>query len=158
MPTWVYVLVAGVGVAVFVLVLFLILRGRRAQAPAVCAQCGRSLLPTWDKCMFCGWKPRREAAIEFLCGPLTGQIVNLQEDVLTIGSIGGNSIVLADPAVSRKHLAIRRLDEAFEMADLGSTNGVYVNGQRTAKRKLVAGDVIRVGTSEMVFRLSGRVV
>ena len=41
----------------------------------------------------------------------------------------------------------------IELADLGSTNGVYVNGHRMGKKVLVTGDIMRVGNTEMVFRV-----
>ena len=59
---------------------------------------------------------------------------------------------LSDTGVSRKHVGIKKNDVGYELADLGSTNGVYVNGEKVARRKLEVGDVIRVGTTEMVFR------
>ena len=76
----------------------------------------------------------------------------MTEEITTIGSVAGNTIVLSDPAVSRKHLAFKRVPTGFEMADLGSTNGVYVNGHRMPKKQLVSGDILRVGNTEMVFR------
>jgi len=63
----------------------------------------------------------------------------LAEDVTTIGSVAGNTVVLADPAVSKKHAGIRKVDGNFELADLGSTNGVYVNGQKVPKKTLDVG-------------------
>jgi pSer/pThr/pTyr-binding forkhead associated (FHA) protein len=111
------------------------------------------MLPEWNKCFFCGWiPPPPQGQLEFILGPLSGQVVDLVAQVTTIGSQNGNSIVLADPAVSRKHVGIRRDASGYELADLGSTNGVYVNGQRLPKRVLVAGDIVRIGQSEMVFR------
>ena len=80
-------------------------------------------------------------------------MVALTAEVTTLGSVAGNSIVLADAAVSRKHAGIRRDSNGYVLADLGSTNGVFINGQRTAKRLLAAGDIIRIGASEMVFRM-----
>ena len=55
-------------------------------------------------------------------------------------------------AVSRKHAAIRKVDSNYELADLGSTNGVYVNGHKVPKKTLEAGDIIRVGNTEAVFK------
>jgi pSer/pThr/pTyr-binding forkhead associated (FHA) protein len=72
--------------------------------------------------------------------------------VTTIGSVEGNTVLLQDTGVSRKHVGIRRVDGGYELADLGSTNGVFVNGEKAARRRLVAGDVIRIGTSEALFR------
>ena len=74
------------------------------------------------------------------------------EEVTTIGSVAGNTVVLADPAVSRKHAGIRKVDSDYELADLGSTNGVYVNGHKVPKKTLEPGDIIRVGNTEAVFK------
>ena len=65
----------------------------------------------------------------------------------------GNTVLLTDTGVSRKHVGIKRVEGGYELADLGSTNGVYVNGEKVARRKLEVGDVIRVGTTEIVFRV-----
>lgn len=136
------------------LLIFAIARaGRAAQQQArvpMCGNCRRAMRPEWPRCMFCGWAP--SARLDFVLGPLTGQSIELRDDVTTVGSVAGNSIVLADPAVSRKHAGIRRVDGTYELADLGSTNGIYVNGYRVPKKTLVPGDVLRVGNSEAVFR------
>ncbi len=108
----------------------------------------------WNKCLFCGWElPAAVPRLEFIGGPLVGQTFPLHEQVTTIGSVPGNTIVLNDPGVSRKHIGIRRSQAGFELADLGSTNGVYVNGHRVPTKILAAGDIMRVGSSEMVFRV-----
>jgi hypothetical protein len=135
-----------------VFILIAVARGGRKGAGGVrmCAQCNRTMLPAWDRCMFCGWQPT--ARLEFIHGPMSGQVVNLSDHVTTIGSVAGNSIVLADPAVSRKHAGIRRVEGAYELADFGSTNGVYVNGHKVPKKNLTPGDIVRVGNSEAVFR------
>ncbi len=136
------------------LLAFAIARGRgkggAGASGGLCPGCRRAMRPEWPRCMFCGWMP--VARLEFVLGPLTGQVIELREDVTTVGSVVGNSIVLADPAVSRKHAGIRRMEGGYELADLGSTNGIYVNGHRLPKKNLAPGDVIRVGNSECVFR------
>ena len=100
--------------------------------------------------MFCGWMP--SARLEFILGPMAGQTIRLTEEMTTLGSVAGNTIVLADPAVSRKHVAIRRQNSDYEVADLGSTNGIYVNGHKVPKKALEPGDIVRVGNTELVFR------
>jgi pSer/pThr/pTyr-binding forkhead associated (FHA) protein len=80
------------------------------------------------------------------------QTLQLTEEVTTLGSVAGNTVVLADPAVSRKHAGIRRVDGGYELADLGSTNGIYINGRKVPKKMLEEGDVIRVGNTEAVFK------
>ena len=142
-------IVAG-GVVLLGIIVFLATRKKKGPPPKTCGGCKRVMMPTWTKCMFCGWAP--VPRLEFIGGPLTGQTFNLTEQVTTLGSIAGNSIVLSDPAVSRKHVGINRSPAGFEMADLGSTNGIYVNGHRTPTKTLVNGDLLRVGNSEMVFK------
>ena len=123
---------------------------KSSKNPRMCGQCNRAMLPAWERCMFCGWQPM--ARLEFILGPMANQVLNLSEEVTTIGSVAGNTVVLADPAVSRKHAGIRKVDSNYELADLGSTNGVYVNGHKVPKKNLEPGDIIRVGNTEAVFR------
>ena len=93
-----------------------------------------------------------DARLEFILGPMANQTLPLTDDVTTIGSVAGNTVVLADPAVSRKHAGIRKVDGDYELADLGSTNGVYVNGHKVPKKTSSRGDIIRVGNTEAVFK------
>ena len=121
-----------------------------AKKQKICGGCRRVMLPVWTKCLFCGWAP--VARLEFIMGPMANQTLPLNDEVTTIGSVAGNTVVLADPAVSRKHAGIRRVEGAYELADFGSTNGVYVNGHKVPKKNLVTGDIVRVGNSEAVFK------
>lgn len=138
------------GVLLLVVILVLLAKGGKKAAPRVCQQCRRAMLPAWDRCMFCGWIPA--ARLEFILGPLAGQTVALADELTTMGSVAGNAVVLADPAVSRKHAGIRRTDGQYELVDFGSTNGVYVNGHKMPKKTLQSGDILRIGNTEMVFR------
>jgi hypothetical protein len=141
-----------IGIAVLLL-LVIIGVAKATSAPKqqkICGGCRRVMLPVWTKCLFCGWAPM--ARLEFILGPMSNQVLSLSEEVTTIGSVAGNTVVLADPAVSRKHAGIRKLDSNYELADLGSTNGVYVNGHKVPKKTLEPGDIIRVGNTEAVFR------
>jgi hypothetical protein len=144
----------GGGLVVLAAVIWLARRsGERAPRP-LCGRCRRVIKPDWVQCLFCGYIiPAPVPRLEFLCGPLAGQTIPLHEEITTVGSVAGNTIVLADPAVSRKHMGIRRAGKRFEFADLGSTNGVYVNGRRIPKKELASGDIMRVGNTEMVFKL-----
>ncbi len=141
-----------IGGAVLVLVVIGVAAAKNAKPKQqkICGGCRRVMLPVWTKCLFCGWAP--VARLEFILGPMANQTLPLQEEVTTIGSVAGNTVVLADPAVSRKHAGIRKVDGNYELADLGSTNGVYVNGHKVPKKTLEPGDIIRVGNTEAVFR------
>lgn len=140
-----------IGAAVLVLIVIAVAsRNAQPKQQKICGGCRRVMLPAWTKCLFCGWAP--VARLEFILGPMANQTLPLTEDVTTIGSVAGTTIVLADPAVSRKHAAIRKVDATYELADLGSTNGVYVNGHKVPKKTLMQGDIIRVGNTEAVFK------
>ena len=56
------------------------------------------------------------------------------------------------PSASSTSVSIRRVESAYELADFGSTNGVYVNGHKMPKKTLQSGDILRIGNTEMVFR------
>ena len=141
-----------VGGAVIVLVVIGVAAAKNAKPKQqkVCGGCRRVMLPVWTKCLFCGWAP--VARLEFILGPMANQTLSLSEEVTTLGSVAGNTVVLADPAVSRKHAGIRKVNGSYELADLGSTNGVYVNGHKVPKKTLEPGDIVRVGNTEAVFK------
>jgi hypothetical protein len=146
-------LIALIVVAALVILGLLVMVAKRNSSPGhqkVCGGCRRVMLPVWTKCLFCGWSP--VAKLQFILGPMANQTLALSEEVTTIGSVAGNTVVLADPAVSRKHAGIRKVNGLYELADLGSTNGVYVNGHKVPKKTLEPGDIIRVGNTEAVFK------
>ncbi len=69
-----------------------------------------------------------------------------------IGKLGANDIALSDPYASRVHAVIYWTPQGYEIEDLRSTNGVYVNGVRiTGRAPLTPGQVIRVGRTDMIF-------
>jgi hypothetical protein len=74
------------------------------------------------------------------------------------GAVLGRSreadIVLDDANVSRKHAEIRPSGGSWTVRDMGSTNGVKVNGRRIeGAQSLKPGDVIELGTSHATFEL-----
>lgn len=72
----------------------------------------------------------------------------------TIGRSRDCDVVLADGNVSRHHAEVRPRGDGWMIADLGSTNGVTVNGARIEQAQLLrAGDRIEVGTTQLTFEL-----
>jgi hypothetical protein len=70
----------------------------------------------------------------------------------TIGRSKGADCVLGDPNVSRRHAELRRSQTGdWTIADLGSTNGVKVNGRRVSSTRLSPGDQVILGTTTFVF-------
>jgi hypothetical protein len=62
-------------------------------------------------------------------------------------------IVLQDPNVSRRHAELRRGDGGWQIVDLGSTNGIKVNGRRVDNQPLRPGDQITIGVTDLTFEL-----
>ena len=64
---------------------------------------------------------------------------------IVIGRSGDSDVVLEGDKVSRKHAAIRRDDAGCSIFDLGSRNGIFVDGARVEKAELEIGSLIRIG-------------
>ena len=81
-------------------------------------------------------------------------VVPLGANRVCIGRDAEMQVVLADPGVSRQHLAIERVSTGYEAADLRSRAGSFVNGHRFETHRLVVGDQLQVGP--FFFRFNGR--
>ena len=60
---------------------------------------------------------------------------------------------LDDPNVSRRHAEVRREEGGWVVADLGSTNGVKLNGRRVSEAPLKPGDEIALGLERLTFEV-----
>jgi pSer/pThr/pTyr-binding forkhead associated (FHA) protein len=81
-----------------------------------------------------------------LQGVSVGSSWPLSAAAMTIGRETACDIVLPDTSTSRVHAQITRQLAGYFIADLESSNGVWLNGQRlTGPAQIVAGDVITVG-------------
>lgn len=80
-------------------------------------------------------------------------VVTLSGDRRTIGKDSGNDVALPDdPTVSRMHAALERYPAGWCVADLGSSNGTFVNGERIwGPRRLRDGDEVRVGRTTLMY-------
>jgi hypothetical protein len=72
-------------------------------------------------------------------------------DPFVIGRSRECDLVLDDPNVSRRHAELRREDGGWAVRDLGSTNGIKVNGRRSPGGRLQPGDEITLGVSRLTF-------
>jgi pSer/pThr/pTyr-binding forkhead associated (FHA) protein len=82
----------------------------------------------------------------------TGTVYDVDSAATTVGRGPGNDIALEDDFASTLHARVEARPDGVWVADVGSTNGTAVNGIRlTAPRKLVPGDVIRVGETDFRF-------
>jgi hypothetical protein len=73
----------------------------------------------------------------------------------TIGRSRDCDVVIEDAGISRRHAEIRPGPAGWTVADLGSTNGVLVNGRPVdVARALQSGDRVELGSTELVFELA----
>ena len=75
----------------------------------------------------------------------------LVDQELSIGRELDNSLRLADPSISRHHAVIRQTDAGHEIQDLGSSNGVLLNGHRVPTALLQDGDRITLGQLQLTY-------
>jgi len=83
-----------------------------------------------------------------------GTMYPLLEDVTTVGRTEDNIVALRDPSVSSRHARVIR-SGTFDIEDLGSRNGTYVNGEKVVeKRTLADGDLVRFGKLVLTFNVA----
>lgn len=83
-----------------------------------------------------------------------GHTFPVPRDRLLVGRGSESHTDLPDPKVSRPHCAILwdREDGCHEVVDIGSRHGTFVNAHKVrGRRRLAAGDRLRVGDTELVF-------
>ena len=86
-----------------------------------------------------------------IAGPLKGVIFHLTESEVTIGREPDNQFCISDQAISRRHCRLTLVDDHFNLSDLDSRNGVFVNELPIKRRRLEHGDVIRLGDHHLLF-------
>lgn len=84
-------------------------------------------------------------------GPLPEQLFLLRQKVVTIGRAPDNDVVLEAAEVSRHHARLEYHNGTFEVIDLGSTNGTFVNGVAVTRAPLDDGDELTFGTVRLQF-------
>lgn len=139
-----------------------------------CPACGAAVRPEDDVCPSCGvrlegatlkFKPvgagARTSSAETVAveGPVlvvrkgheVGERFYLDAPETSIGRDPGCDVFLNDVTVSRRHAVISNAGGGVSVRDTGSLNGTYVNGVRVDAAPLEGGDVLQVGTFQMVF-------
>jgi protein phosphatase len=89
--------------------------------------------------------------LAFLEGPRQGQVVPV-EGTIAIGRDPSSSIVVTDLEASDRHAEIRTHGRGFAIRDLGGKSGTFINDVRIEDVPLLDGDVIRVGSTKVVFK------
>jgi pSer/pThr/pTyr-binding forkhead associated (FHA) protein len=100
--------------------------------------------------------PEGSALLFVRRGPNAGARFLLDVDESIAGRHPDAQIFLDDVTVSRRHAAFLRTPEGFAVADLGSLNGTYKNGDLIEAVPLQDGDEVQVGKFRLVFFASRR--
>ncbi len=73
------------------------------------------------------------------------------DEAVIVGRSSRTDIQILDKAASGLHFEIRGADDEWMIKDLKSTNGTFLNGEKIESSPLSTGDVIKVGSVEIVF-------
>jgi pSer/pThr/pTyr-binding forkhead associated (FHA) protein len=80
------------------------------------------------------------------------RVFDLYGEDITIGRERGHDMQLAHASVSRDHAQVAWRAGGYAIVDVGSHNGIYVNGKRLEEsQQLTSGDVVRIGRYELVY-------
>ncbi len=96
-----------------------------------------------------------EGRLTVIAGEDKGKTAVIRSAEFIVGRNLDLNLVLADPAVSRRHFRIFFENGAFWAEDLGSGNKIKVNGSKTTQRKQLAhNDVIQAGNTTLRFEIA----
>jgi len=87
--------------------------------------------------------------INIIEGPLTGERFEFVKNSVLIGRSKRADLAINDPAVSAEHCRIKLTEDTFEIEDLNSKNGTFVNQLPISHSSLKNQDRIRIGASEI---------
>jgi pSer/pThr/pTyr-binding forkhead associated (FHA) protein len=148
--------------------------GHENEAPAnFCSSCGASLADVDETTASLGLLEDRRELEEQLGevlselpadtgilvvrrGPNAGSTFALDSDATSIGRHPDSDLFLDDVTVSRRHAVVRRTSVGYEISDVGSLNGTYVDGERVDTVPLGDMDEVQIGRFVLVFLLGGR--
>jgi len=95
--------------------------------------------------------PAGSAVLVVKRGPNAGARYVLDKPVTSAGRHPGSDIFLDDVTASRRHVEFRREDGEFQVVDVGSLNGTYVNRKAVQSAVLADGDEVQIGKFRLVF-------
>ncbi len=95
--------------------------------------------------------PAGSALLVVKRGPNAGSRFLLDQAVTTAGRHPESDIFLDDVTVSRRHAEFRKNGDSYEVVDVGSLNGTYVNREPKNSAVLANGDDVQVGKFRLVF-------
>ena len=94
-----------------------------------------------------------DARLTIVDGKDAGKNIEITKDEILAGRSLDNDFVISDISVSRKHFKITKENNRFIVKDLGSGNGIKINGSKTTSAELADGDIISVGARQIKFEI-----
>jgi len=95
-----------------------------------------------------GFLAAYRARVVVVAGSSIGQEFSLDRPVITLGRGPGVDFAFDDPSMSRQHAAIEFGNDGFRVRDLGSTNGLTLNGEVAQVGEIGHGDRFEIGGLE----------
>jgi pSer/pThr/pTyr-binding forkhead associated (FHA) protein len=95
--------------------------------------------------------PAGSALLVVKRGPNAGSRFLLDQSVTSAGRHPDSDIFLDDVTVSRRHAEFRLESDEFQVVDVGSLNGTYVNREPVDSAALANGDEVQIGKFRLVF-------
>jgi Protein of unknown function (DUF3662)/FHA domain len=95
-------------------------------------------------------EPEPEPAKELFTLSVDGKVHELVKERVVLGRSREADVRVSDLNVSRKHAEVRQRGDECVVVDLGSTNGTMLNGKRVDRAPLKEGDVITLGSTDVV--------
>ena len=88
-----------------------------------------------------------------------GRIIMIDRAVVLVGRSADCDAVITDSQkISRRHCCLVQVDNQYFVRDLGSMNGVWVNGNRVKRECIMAaGDNVSIGDVEFLFHPNARI-
>jgi hypothetical protein len=93
------------------------------------------------------------SCLEVMEGPLAGKVIRLYDYPLVLGRRESCDIVFPDESVSRRHAMFEPRQGKWQITDLESTNGTFVNGERIRNKILEHGDSVKFGAALCIFKV-----
>jgi len=88
-----------------------------------------------------------------------GKLITIDRAVVLIGrGADCDAVITESPKISRRHCCMVQVDESYFVRDLGSMNGVWLNGERVNRESLIqVGDRVAIGDVEFLFHPNARI-
>jgi pSer/pThr/pTyr-binding forkhead associated (FHA) protein len=96
-------------------------------------------------------KGAKPGSLRLIKGPGAPKTYALELNEIILGRGLDAHITIDSEAVSRRHARVVFTETGFSCEDLGSANGVFVNGTRTTRVALNDGDTVQIGDALFAY-------